>query len=71
MTIKLNRQECLFYQALARKLSDKIASAHEGKSFQFFPGKKFSIFPTIIKPFYQGERSNARSVFGLIQEPYN
>jgi hypothetical protein len=27
-----------------KKFSDKIASAYEGKSFQFFPGETFSIF---------------------------
>ena len=35
MTTKLNRQDCLFYQALGKNLSDKTASAYEGKSFQF------------------------------------
>jgi hypothetical protein len=30
MTITLNRQECLFYQELAKNLSDKVASAMTG-----------------------------------------
>jgi hypothetical protein len=53
MTIKQNRQECLFYQS------------HEKN----YPIRLLRLV-AIIKPFYQGERSDAKSFFGLLQEAH-